>query len=740
MPLPLDADAYRIERWDGVAVPVAQVLPQAEAAALLVTGEALDVDQVYYAHVPSHGLHARARHDGLWRDLVSDKTLGAEISGDSTIFRLFSPRANRITLFLYDDRNATPGAGAVATHELRQDAEGVWEIALPGSLHGAWYDFRVYGPEGPGSRFYGTHPVHVTDPYARVSDDSWGKARVWHKTTPAPPVKGGRPTMESVVAYEVHVQDFTDELPVSEGLKGTFAAMAMPGLTNSRGAKIGFDHLVALGVNVVHLMPVQEFLHYPDSLWRASFADDPYMVEQGVARENYQWGYRTTHAFAIESRFRTPGTEPGDERAQFRDLVAAFHEKGIAVVVDLVPNHTGENMDGRDFVFNFNALGKLYYYRTDENGDHIGPFGNEVKTEERPMVQRWLIDQCRALVEEFGIDGFRIDLAGQIDEQTLKAVKAALPPDLIVYGEPWIPPSDADVAANPDWAWYKTDAPITFFQDDARNAFKGPVSNPESKATDRGFAGGDASQRENVMRALANTFADERDPNAGIGYLDIHDNWALADQFATTDWNGLQGVDEGPFKIAAGLLLTSAGPVVLHGGTEILRSKGLAPLEERVQMLGEHPLYFHGKRDTYNLRRANSFLWESVGQRRGENGSPDDFAAMFDYWRGLIAFRLSERGEVFRQDENLPADYYRFITPENPYLLGYFVDEKVLVLVNTSDEAATFENVALPSGAWMQVADAERVDAEGGVGPDLAGGDTHTLTIPPQSLALWALR
>jgi pullulanase len=97
---------------------------------------------------------------------------------------------------------------------------------------------------------------------------------------------------------------------------------------------------------VVHLMPVQEYLHFPDEDWKASFKDDPYMIDQGVALENYQWGYRTTFAMAVESKYRTKGSEPGAERDEFRDLVQAFHDKGIAVIIDIVPNHTGENMDG----------------------------------------------------------------------------------------------------------------------------------------------------------------------------------------------------------------------------------------------------------------------------------------------------------------------------------------------------------------------------------------------------------
>ena len=205
------------------------------------------------------------------------------------------------------------------------------------------------------------------------------------------------------------------------------------------------------------------------------------------------------------------------------------------------------------------------------------------------MVQRWIVDQLRHWVEELGVDGFRIDLAGQIDEQTLRRVKRELPQDLIIYGEAWIPPSDPDVRSNPDWSWYKADAPIAFFQDDARDAYKGSPFNVK----DRGWAGGNGSAREAVMRALPNYHAEERRTTDGIAYLDIHDNWTLADRYALNDdHNGLESVDLAAVRIAAGLLLTTAGPVVIHGGTEMLRSKGLAPHDEfEVEAAGRaHPV------------------------------------------------------------------------------------------------------------------------------------------------------
>ena len=724
---PEAASAYRLTDGGGHPIAIAEVHDAGDGTMRVVPAAPLDPLRVHYLEIP--GLHVRTlvRRDPIFRTLDSAKPMGAGLSADGaeTIFRIFSPRATAVRLYLYSGAKNLPEQAQRALNMTR-DADGVWEARVPGNLHGTWYDFTVHGPEDPGNWFYESHPVHVSDPYARVNDDALGKSRVWVDGPPPPPVAGGRPPMEDVVAYEVHVQDFTDLLPVDPAERGTFPAMARPGLVNAQGQPVGFDHLAALGVNVVHLMPVQEYLHYPDAEWQARFADDPFARAMGIDTENYQWGYRTTHAFAAESRYRSRGSEPGAERSQFKELVAAFHRRGIAVIIDLVPNHTGENMDHRHMLLGFNVLDLPYYYRTDDEVEHIGPFGNEVKSEERPMVQRWILEQMRHWVEEMGVDGFRIDLAGQVDKQTLLRVKAELPQDLIIYGEPWIAPSDPDVRANPEWSWYKADAPITFFQDDARNAFQGSPFDRD----DRGWAGGDGTKRNAAMHALANDYAEEPRSTAGISYLDIHDNWALADRYALRDHNGLNGVDLAAVRVAAGLLLTSAGPVVIHGGTEMLRSKGLAPLEDVEADIASGPIMFKGRDDTYNLRAPNRFVWEDLAPGSSQ-------ASMRDYWAGLLALRMSELGEVFRVAQ-VPEGHYRWITPEDSRLLGYVVGGRVLVLANNGSDEGVFR-FDLPPGTWRQLGDRERVDPVNGVGGDLARlqGGPQEIAVPGGSFLIW---
>ncbi len=169
--------------------------------------------------------------------------------------------------------------------------------------------------------------------------------------------------------------------------------------------------------------------------------------------------------------------------------------------------------------------------------------------------------------------------------------------------------------------------------------------------------------------------------------------------------------------------------MVIHGGTEMLRSKGLAPHDEfEVEAVGGRIL-FKGRDDTYNLRAPNRFLWESLAP-----GS--DHSAMRDYWRGLLSLRGSEYGEVFRITE-IPKGHYRWITPEEETLLGYVVGERVLVLANSGEREAVFR-FDLPDREWRQVGDRERVDLDGVEGEfSRLGGGMQEVTVPGGAFLVW---
>jgi pullulanase/glycogen debranching enzyme len=718
------------------------------ASIILQTEKPIDNRRVYYLKIPALNQKVLCSWEPWFKDLKSTKELGANPSPNYTSFRVFAPRATLVKLYIYDQKDQKEPS---AVYNMSTDSQGVWEFGLNQNLEGSWYDFTVHGFPDPGNFFFETHPVHVSDPYARVSDDSFGKCRVTKKTIPATPLKNGPPPLEKVLAYEVHIQDFTWLLPVSNDLKGTIPAMTTPNLKNEKGHAIGFDYLTQLGINAVHLMPVQEMLHWPKDEWEQAFKNDPYMIEQGVNKENYDWGYRTSHSFAIESRYRQKNTEPGQEREQFKNLVQNFHQKNIAVIVDLVFNHTAENMDGRSYLFHFNAFDKQYYYRT-KNLEHIGEYGNETKSENRYFVQRWIIDQCKQLIEEFGVDGFRIDLAGQTDKQTLQLLKKELPPNIIIYGEPWIDSNDPNYNKNPDWHWYKEDAPICYFNDDTRNTYKGPVFELNNKATDRGWAGGNSSLRDDVKLGLTCGFPTQKNINSAINYLDIHDNFALADQFATSNFDGRFGVDEINYKIAATLLFTTPGPIVLHGGSEMMRSKGMAPLIEIEKEIPSGKLQFHGKRDTYNMRNANLFVWDNVGKTLNKKQTPNttvpyqnaDYLNMTNYWKNLIELRKRYLLQLpqYQFNSNNPdlphTPEITFIEPQNLNILGYIIENRVFVMLNTGQKMQELE-INLPKGKWKLIGNTNEIalDAKFAEYHQSMMGGLRKYIVEPYSINIW---
>ncbi|HUF10767.1 MAG TPA: hypothetical protein VMO47_15715, partial [Rhodothermales bacterium] len=259
------------------------------------------------------------------------------------------------------------------------------------------------------------------------------------------------------------------------------------------------------------------------------------------------------------------------------------------------------------------------------------------------------------------------------------------------------------------------------------------------KGTSRGWAGGNKALRPQVKMALANAYPDEHDPNRGINYLDIHDNWALADRFATIDWDGRHGVDAGPYRIAATLLFTSLGPIVMHGGTEMMRSKGAAPLVELTKRHSMGTINIHGKRDTYNLRVPNHFVWENLGRNASNGDRWLDYDSMVAYWRGLIRFRLSEAGKPFRVGIAQPRGYYRWIEPEDKGLLGYVVNDSILILINTTGDRHVFKKVKLAGGNWRLIGNGFEVDHENGVSGEqerLKPG-VHDLAVPAESALIW---
>ena len=333
-------------------------------------------------------------------------SLGARVTGDGTRFALWAPRATRVELALIEEDLSQRNV------DLDRAEDGVWSAHVAGVGHGQRYGYRVHGPWSPetGQRF---NPAKLLiDPYARaitggvdyagpISDhvpespflpdptDSLGSVplSVVVEDSPAPAPLATPLAAEDLVVYETHLKGYTQLHPmVPEHLRGTFAGFAYPAV---------IEHLTELGINAVEFLPIHQFV------------SEPFTVGRGLV--NY-WGYNTLGFFAPHGHYASAGTT-GAQVREFKEMVSALHEAGIAVILDVVYNHSAEG--GHDGpTLSFRGIDHAGYYRLtdDQRNDYdVTGCGNAIDTSV-PGVLDLVLDSLRYWVTEMGVDGFRFDL------------------------------------------------------------------------------------------------------------------------------------------------------------------------------------------------------------------------------------------------------------------------------------------------------------------------------------------
>lgn len=418
---------------------------------------------------------------------ADDTCLGAHVDSGGTTFSLWAPRARRVELALVDD------AGSQSNLDLTRDDHGVWRAHVPGVGSGQRYGYRVDGPWSPqdGERF---NPARLLlDPYARaitggvdysgpITDhtaesnfaadptDSSGSVplSVVVADSPAPTPLANPKPLDELVIYEAHLRGFTKRHPaVPEHLRGTYAGMAYPAVV---------EYLTDLGINAVELLPVQHFV------------SEPFIVGRGLA--NY-WGYNTLGFFAPHGHYASAGTN-GEQVGEFKSMVSALHEAGIAVILDVVYNHTGEGgHEGPTLCFR--GIDHAAYYRLtdDQRNDYdVTGCGNAVDTSS-PGVLKLILDSLRYWVSEMGVDGFRFDLATtlirdqahRVDQNhRFKALVAADPvlAGKVMIAEPWdLGPFGYQVGAwGPSWSEWNDR-----FRDYTRDFWRGATNGVQDLAT-----------------------------------------------------------------------------------------------------------------------------------------------------------------------------------------------------------------------------------------------------------------
>ena len=587
-----------------------------------------------------------------------DATMGAQYSAEATTFRVFSPGAMGGEVVLTD---AARGGDVLTTAPFEAEGRGLWAVTVPGDWNGKFYSYRLQGP--------GLDPAQeVTDIYATCTTGPGGRGLLVELDATDPPGFDARayvPLASPVdaIIYEMHVRDFTIAPNSGVSHKGRFLGLTEAGthLAGDASVKTGLDHLVELGVTHVQLMPIQDF--------------DNAETPDGA----YNWGYMPVQFNSPDGWYATVPVGP-ERVTEFKQLVHALHQRGIGVIMDVVYNHTAASAG-------FDRLAPGYYFRRQADGslyDGSG-CGNELASE-HPMARKFMVDSLSYWVREYGIDGFRFDLMGLHDLETMLAIRDALRrinPHVLVYGEPWTGgASGLDPVTSQERI---AGTGIGAFNDHYRDAIKG-----DRDGGDPGFI--QAGTRIDELRQGIGGALDDwaKAPAECLTYCACHDNLTTWDKITQAAPNAGEPMRTRMQRFAGLLVLTAQGVSFLHSGQELCRSK-------------------QGSANSYNLPDAvNQIDWSLKQQHR----------EVFEYYRGLIAlrkahplFRLRTAEEVrarLRFIDDVPAKKCVAFRLDRHGLVGEPASA-VLVLLNGERKKQTF---TLPPGGWQVLADADHAGTQ----------------------------
>lgn len=493
--------------------------------------------------------------------------LGVVYTKTKTKIRVWAPTALKVELRIYEKSN---GGDAIRIDQFIKAEKGTWTITLNGNLKGYYYTIRVndgdWLNETPGidARAVGVngHRGLFFNP-EDTNPEGWTQDQ---RVEPANPV--------DAIIYELHVRDFSISPTSGMQNKGKYLAFTEQGTLSPKGLSTGIDHLKEMGITHVHLLPISDFS----------------TVDEKHPDQSYNWGYDPQNYNAPEGSY---ATEPENisRIKEFKMLIQALHQAGIGVILDVVYNHTA--FTSRSY---FNQTVPGYYYRQKADGSfsNASGCGNELASE-RLMVRKYILDSLYYWATEFHLDGFRFDLMGIMDLETMNMIRArmdAISPSILLYGEGWT----ADTSPLPDsQRALKNNVSklerIAVFNDDFRDGIKGNNFVPRSK----GFVSGLTVQEETIKFGITGACFHPQivygyvehskhpwatEPWQCINYVSCHDNYTLYDKLVLSSPEASDDELNRMTMLAGALILTSQGIPFLHAGQEMARTK-----------LGDHNSY-----------------------------------------------------------------------------------------------------------------------------------------------------
>ncbi len=591
--------------------------------------------------------------------------LGTRWTAGQTMIKIWAPTMRGMKLYLYD---AGVAGNQLGEYSMEKNAQGVWWLRLKGNQAGRFFTVRVQDGMG--------WSEEVTDPYSRAVGINGKRTAIIDPATTNPPgwaadKSPGRFTKPcDAVIYELHVRDATVDVNsgVPEAYRGRFAGLSLPGTKDPWGGSTGLSHICKLGVTHVQLLP---------------FYDYSTVDESKPGKPQYNWGYDPLHYNVPEGSYSTRPDVPAIRIRELKQLIQAFHRQGLRVIMDVVYNHTALGKTG-----NFNILVPGYYYRTLPDGSFsdASACGNETASD-APMFRKFMMESLEYWVREFHIDGFRFDLMGIHDKETMNLISRRLhqlKPDILLHGEGWTAggsPLAEEQRAVKGLAY--TLEGIGVFSDEIRDAMKGGWNNEK----DNGFVSGKGGMEESIKYGIAGAvqhpdidyskvnyskapFA--KQPWQCIVYNECHDNHTLWDRLLNSNPADTEGDRKKMYKLAQLIVLTSQGIPFLHAGQEMYRTK-------------------QGIDNSYNKPDSvNRIDWARM---HGNKEMVVFTQKLIALRRAHPAFRLNDAGAVASRLHFLPSDKRGWI--------AYTIDEKekgqYLVVLNAAKEQT---RLVLPAGKW----------------------------------------
>lgn len=572
--------------------------------------------------------------------------LGFTYTKERTTFKLWAPLASKVSLFIRKKHSEQ-----FVTYKMERTDAGVYSITLEGDYDGYFYRYQV---TNSGMSFI------TTDPYGKASSAN-GKdsAVIDFSKTKIDLFEDDLPFYKNYVdaiIYELHVRDFTIDKSTNINNKGKYLGLTEEGRFTEGGNPAGLDYIKNLGVTHVQLLPIYDYK----------------TVDELNPDKSYNWGYDPQQYFVPEGSYSVDPDDPYSRVIETKKMVQAFHKNGIKVVMDVVFNHV--------YNYEFSVFEKIvpnYFFRKNKNGTlcNGSGCGNDLATE-RKMVRKLIIDSLIYWMKEYGIDGYRFDLMGLIDTDTM--IKATneikkIKPDALVYGEGWDMmtnlPGDKKTSI---YNSFKT-KDIAFFNDSFRDIIRG---NNDLNNSYAGYLLGDTSYREGFKFAYFGSSCDYLYPprflnaNQSINYVECHDNCTLFDKIARTKKTDDVDTIMSIIRSIDATILFSSGIPFFHAGQEIGLTKKM-------------------KENTYNAGdEFNKFDYRVLDKR-------------FDsylYLKSLI--ELKKKHTLKGYTKFAPKDITEgktFTNLENGGLIiksSYVVDdikEQFLLVINPTDEQVNLE-------------------------------------------------